>query len=69
MFVEDGTVVFRIDETAVENVLMKLARGHVAFEASKPQLSKPSHFCYKPVHLMSEQKRMLFFRAGSRYLS
>lgn len=61
MSVEDGTAVFRIDEMAVENVLMKLARGYAAFEASKPQLSKPSYFYYKPVYLMLEQEKQSFF--------
>jgi len=63
MSVQGGTYVFQIDEKAVENVLMKLVRGHAAFEASQPRLNPPSFFGYKPVHLMSEQEREIFFSA------
>ena len=61
MIIQDGTITFQPDQEAVEHVLMKLARGHAAFEASKPQFSEPSYFCYKPVELMSEKETEDFF--------
>jgi len=63
MSVHGDTHVFQIDEKAVENVLMKLARGHAAFEASQPRLNPPSFFGYKPLHLMTEQERECFISA------
>ena len=37
----DGQVAFDGDAARVRNVLMKLARGHAAFELNEPQLNTP----------------------------
>jgi hypothetical protein len=57
----NGQTTFSIDVRAVENVLLKLARGHASFEASRPRLEEPQFFHYKPLHLLTDTERGSFF--------
>lgn len=56
----EGTY-FTVEQERIENVLLKLAKGHAQFETSSPLLSKPTHFVYKPLHTMNEEENGRFF--------
>jgi hypothetical protein len=45
----DGTLEWRPDEGRVENVLTKLARGHIAFEEGTPRLDEPGVVDFVPL--------------------
>jgi len=44
----------------VENVVLKLARGHAAYEYSEPQLEKPESISLAPIPLLSEEQLRAF---------
>jgi len=48
----------------VRNVVLKLARGHVAYELSLPQLDEPSVVGFLPFITMSEDDRTGFESVG-----
>lgn len=49
-------VSFRVEEARVRNVLLKLARGHAAFELTAPCCDEPSTFAWCPIPLMSREQ-------------
>lgn len=51
---------FRVDDARVRRVVLKLARGHVAFEAGIPHPEKPAAVAYEPMCLLDEQARRRF---------
>jgi hypothetical protein len=53
------------DGNRVRNVLLKLARGHVAYELSEYRLDEPSDYWAVPLSSMSPNARADFERAGS----
>ncbi len=48
------------ETTRVRNVIMKLARGHVAFEESELQLDEPRDVVFVPVTAMTDAQRREF---------
>ena len=73
----DGRTEFAAETDRVMNVMLKLARGHAAFELSQPCREAPDHFWCGPLATMSEQMRepfdaahvqQLFGEVGSRGL-
>jgi hypothetical protein len=48
----DGHVHFLAESDRVENVLLKLARGHVAFELGQVRRDAPRSIWWSPLHLM-----------------
>jgi hypothetical protein len=52
---------FSIEGERIENVLLKLAKGHAQFDASSPLLGKPTYMVYKPLHTMTETENEKFF--------
>jgi len=44
-----------------ENVLLKCAFGHLRFENSETEFSKPDHIWFKPMHLLTEKEGRIFF--------
>ena len=54
-----GTV-FTIEPDRVRNVVVKLARGHAAFELNEPQLGQPAVVGYVPLHLLDPEQRSGF---------
>jgi hypothetical protein len=58
---EEQTLVWDFDAERVRIVLLKLARGHAAFELNEPQLDEPDVFWFKPLGLMKEEERLSFF--------
>jgi len=47
-----GITTFSVDTLRIENVLLKLARGHAVFELSTPVSRDPRHFTCKPLASM-----------------
>jgi len=48
-FEVDGKIIFTPEEKRIKNVLLKLARGHAAFELSQPCKEEPSHYWCGPL--------------------
>jgi hypothetical protein len=61
---EEGRVVWDVDEGRVRNVMLKLARGHVAFELNQPRREEPTDYWVKPLALMSPGERQEFEEGG-----
>jgi hypothetical protein len=53
-------VLWRAEVDRVENVVLKLARGHVAYEFSAPQLFEPEYVAFAPVVVLSEDQMCVF---------
>lgn len=56
----DDGIGFAVEEDRVKNVMLKLARGHAAFELSQPCREEPDHFWYGHLTVMSQEQRDLF---------
>jgi hypothetical protein len=56
----DGQVLWDIEEDRVENVVLKLARGHVAYELNDPKLDDPISFWLRPLCTLSDEEREAF---------
>jgi hypothetical protein len=54
---QDGKVIFSIEEDRVKVVLLKLARGHAAYELSAVRRREPSVFSWGPLALLSDEQR------------
>lgn len=64
-WVDDICAIIWAPETArVRNVVLKLARGHAAYELSLPQLAEPAAITFQPFLAMSEPNRVAFENAG-----
>ena len=61
----DGLVSFQPEMDRVKNVVLKLARGHAAYELSLPVIEEPVHLAILPLQTMSEQDRLYLENAGS----
>lgn len=55
-----GKVIWKPEEERVNNVIVKLARGHVAHQYSEPRLEEPAHVTVLPLALMSAEQRTSF---------
>jgi hypothetical protein len=55
-----GDIEWLADTARINTVLMKLARGHVAYELNEPRLEKPETFAYKPLAAMTSSEREAF---------
>lgn len=49
-----------VEDERVRRVVMKLARGHSAFELNEPQLDEPATYNVCPLVLLSEAERAAF---------
>ena len=56
---EDGGLSIEIER--FENVLLKCAYGHLKFENSETEFSKPDQVWYKPIHTLTEEEEKVFF--------
>ena len=59
-----GAITWLPDNDRVRNVVLKLARGHAAYELSLPQLDEPEEVTFGPFLGMSESDRADFENAG-----
>ncbi|MGA3027519.1 MAG: hypothetical protein ABSF98_22390 [Bryobacteraceae bacterium] len=59
---EDGAggLIWQPEMERVRNVVLKLARGHAAYELSLPQLDDPDEVVFVPLLTMSRTQRMDF---------
>jgi hypothetical protein len=57
---EDGTITFAVEQERVKNVILKLARGHAAFELSEPQHGVPRHLHCVPLTSLEENSLLRF---------
>jgi len=57
---DDGNVVWRPDINRVRDVVLKLARGHIAYELSLPQFDCPEVFGCAPILKTSHDERYAF---------
>lgn len=55
-----GQVSFAIESERVERIIVKLARGHAAFELSQPCRDAPASIWWGPLILMDDQRRQDF---------
>ena len=58
--VESGSTVFSVETERVQNVVLKLARGHAAFELNEPRLDAPSHIAFSPFTAIDDKIRVEF---------
>lgn len=56
----NGHTIFRVEEERAKNVLLKLARGHAAYELNEPHFDEPSDVLIRPILMMSTEERELF---------
>jgi hypothetical protein len=56
----DGQVAFVPEKERVHNVMLKLARGHAAFELSQPCREKPNYFWCGPLLSLPQETRESF---------
>jgi hypothetical protein len=56
----EGVVTFAVEDERVKRIVMKLARGHAAFELSELAHKEPSHIMFTPLHLLSAAARNHF---------
>jgi hypothetical protein len=54
--VSDGQVQFAVEPDRIANVILKLARGHAAFELSQPCRDEPSSIWWRPLALMTKDE-------------
>jgi hypothetical protein len=52
----DGQISFTVEQDRINNVLLKLARGHAVYELSQPCREAPSTIWSRPLHLMTEEE-------------
>jgi hypothetical protein len=55
-----GTINWKPEDDRVHNVIVKLARGHVAHQYSEPQLDDPTQVAVMPLATMSDEQRASF---------
>ncbi len=58
--VMDGQIFFKPEVERVNNVMLKLARGHASFELSQPCRSNPDHFWCGPLLSLSKEDQETF---------
>ena len=58
---KDG-VAFRIEADRVRNVVLKLGRGHAAFELNEPQFDEPTSLSFVPFPSLTRDERERFER-------
>ncbi|MGJ1396476.1 hypothetical protein [Sphingobacterium multivorum] len=56
----EGQIVFTPEYERINNVMLKLARGHAAYELSHPCREKPEHFWCGPLSLLPQDNREVF---------
>ncbi|MEZ4810770.1 MAG: hypothetical protein R2819_10450 [Allomuricauda sp.] len=56
----DGQIAFVPEMERICNVMLKLARGHAAFELSQPCRSEPDHFWCGPLSSLPQENRDVF---------
>lgn len=63
---DGGNLTWNVEGDRVRHVLLKLARGHAAYELSLPQLGEPDYVCFIPFASMSVEQRASFESPSGR---
>lgn len=66
---DNGEITFKIEIERVENVLLKLAFGHLKYENSETEFEKPEQVWFKPIYLMTEDEKQYFFSISEKQKS
>lgn len=61
---EDGLIVFSFDRQRVENVIVKLARCHAAYELNEPRTDEPHSVWFTPLETLTKGQREDFEGGG-----
>jgi hypothetical protein len=56
----DSGPVWAVENDRVKTVVLKLARGHAAYEYNEPRLEEPDCISFKPIVTMDETERQAF---------
>jgi hypothetical protein len=67
--VVNGQVVWDVEMERVKRVLVKLARGHAAYELNEPQKQEPDFVFFKPLTVMSSEECEEFEKEGETALA
>jgi hypothetical protein len=62
---ENGLCVWTPERDRIRNVVVKLGRGHVAYELSLTQTDEPREVVFVPLCAMSKLEKEMFERAGA----
>jgi hypothetical protein len=57
---DSGSVFHSFEAERIKRVVLKLARGHAAYELSEQRCGEPSHFMATPLHTLSSEARSHF---------
>ncbi len=57
---DGGGVSFTVEDERVKTIVLKLARGHAAYELNEQRLDEPSHVMFVPLYSLDEQAREHF---------
>ena len=57
---DSGAVNYGCEAERIKRVVLKLARGHAAYELSEQRCGDPSHFMAAPLHTLSSEARSHF---------
>ncbi|WP_321389255.1 hypothetical protein [Emcibacter sp.] len=58
--IDGNNIIFDVEESRIKNVLLKVARGHAAYELSQPCPREPTYFWWGPLNILSETEREQF---------
>ena len=56
----NGVISFRFNKERVEKIILKLAKGHTAYELSEPKYYAPTIVWYQPISCLSADARRAF---------
>ena len=60
MLSNGDSISFSVEDVRVNNVVLKLAKGHSVYEFNEPKLEPPSSLTYTPIHLLDVKSRERF---------
>lgn len=64
----DGQIIFNPEEERIKNVMLKLARGHAAFELSQPCKEEPDHYWCGSLQSLDQETQSIFDEAHVQQL-
>lgn len=64
----DGQIIFNPEEERIKNVVLKLARGHAAFELSQPCKEEPDHYWCCSLQSLDQETQDIFDEAHVQQL-
>lgn len=65
----EGGRIWTVESDRIKAVLLKLARGHTAYEHNQPQLEEPYYLDFRPLCTMNESERAAFEKTADGELA